>query len=75
MAEVLSNVIQPPLLRVFPRMWTSNVVMTEERNDDECKFDTAKWTREDNAQQVISETDAKQSNCTRFTGGKQTKEA
>lgn len=31
MAEVLSNVIQPPLLRVFPRLWTSNVVMTEER--------------------------------------------
>lgn len=31
MAEVLSNVIQPPLLRMFPRLWTSNVVMTEER--------------------------------------------
>lgn len=31
MAEVLSNVIQPPLLRMFPRLGTSNVVMTEER--------------------------------------------
>lgn len=31
MAEVLSNVIQPPLLRMFPRLWTSNVVKTEER--------------------------------------------